>query len=167
MLAASADRQLKAAEQDRAVVQRLASFRSAMLHVLRRELDERPILSDSERLHEYLRADMAFSPVERFRLLCLDVRNRLIRDEVLAQGTVDKAQVYVREVLGRALEVGAASLIVVHNHPSGDLRPSRQDTDLTRRLARLAPELDMSFLDHLIVSSQGVFSFRSAGLIGA
>lgn len=165
VLAASSDRQLKVVGQDSAVVERLNWFRSAMLHVLRGRLNERPILADSECLNDYLRASMAYSGVECFRLLCLDIKNRLLKDEVIAQGTIDRAQVHVREVLGRVLELGAASLIVVHNHPSGDPRPSKDDLELTKKLARLATDLDLLFIDHIIISTQGAFSFRANGML--
>ena len=98
-------------------------------------------------------------------MLFLDTKNQLIADEILSQGTVDHAPVYPREIARRALELSASSLILVHNHPSGDTKPSRADIDVTRELIDALTPFDISIHDHLIAGKNGVTSFKNSGLI--
>src|SRR6185312_16112032 len=101
---------------------------------LERPLRIRQVLSSSSALDAYLRATLVGAPREQFRVLFLDKRNRLIADERMAEGTVDHAPVYPREVIRRALELHAPALILYHNHPSGDPTPSRSDIEMTRQV---------------------------------
>lgn len=114
-------------------MERLGKVRAAILHVLRQPLLSRPILSDWKALLDYLRAEMAFLTVEQVRVLHLDTRNVLIRDEIVSEGTIDQACVHVREVIRRALELGSAGIVMVHNHPTGDPEPSRAAPTSTSR----------------------------------
>ena len=98
-------------------------------------------------------------------MLFLDNRNQLILDEVMNQGTVNHAPVYPREVVRRALELSATSVILVHNHPSGDPTPSKADIDITRQVVEAARTLGISVHDHLVVGRDGVVSFKSKGLL--
>jgi DNA repair protein RadC len=95
----------------------------------------------------------------------LDHKNQLILDEVMNQGTINHAPVYPREVVRRALELSASSLILVHNHPSGDPTPSRADIDITKQVVEAARTLGVSVHDHVVVGRDGVVSFKSQGLI--
>src|SRR4051794_14058459 len=104
------------------------------LRLLETRMEEQPVLSSWEALGEYLHAAMAHSRVEEVRILFLNARNMLIANEALWQGSVDEASVHVREVIARAIALGATALIIVHNHPSGDPAPSQQDIRLTRDL---------------------------------
>ncbi|MGH6948616.1 MAG: RadC family protein [Kiloniellales bacterium] len=126
---------------------------------------ERPVLSSWDRLLDYCRIAMAHAPVEQFRLLFLDKKNRLIADELQQQGTVDHTPVYTREVVKRALELGASALILVHNHPSGDPTPSKADIAMTREVAEAAGKLGILVHDHLVIGRDGHVSFKSAGLL--
>ena len=128
------------------------------------EVADRPVLANWQALLDYLRADMAHHAVERFRVLHLDTRNHLIRDEV-SRGTIDQAAVYVREVIKRALDLGSAAVILVHNHPSGDPSPSRADIDITKAIAAAGKPLGVSVHDHLIIGTKGHASLRAQGLI--
>ena len=112
-----------------------------------------------------MRTQLQHETREQFRVLFLDTKNQLIADEIMSQGTVDQAPVYPREIARRALELSASSLILVHNHPSGDTKPSRADIDITRELIDALMSFDISIHDHLIVGTGGVTSFKSAGLI--
>ena len=125
----------------------------------------RPVLSNWQALLDYLRADMAHHAVERFRVLHLDTRNYLLRDEVMSRGTIDQAAVHVREVIKRALELASAAIILVHNHPSGDPSPSRADIDVTKAIAAAGKPLGIAVHDHLIIGTQGHASLRAQGLI--
>ena len=138
---------------------------AAALRMLASEVIQQPVLSNWQALLDYLRADMAHHPVERFRVLHLNTRNMLVRDEVTGDGTIDQAAVYVREVIGRALELKSASIILVHNHPSGDPAPSRADIDITRTIIAAGKPLGIAVHDHIIIGARGHASLRAQGLI--
>jgi DNA repair protein RadC len=146
-------------------VRYLGIVRDAMLHALRTEALGKPKLDDSQALIDYLSLDMALLPTERLRVLFLNSGNRLLYDETLAEGSVSEAPVYPREIMRRALEVGATALILAHNHPSGDPRPSRGDIDATRRIADAGRALGICIHDHVIVARSGWSSFRAMGLL--
>ena len=143
----------------------LKSAHAAALRLLRAEVAERPVLANWQALLDYLRADMAHHAIERFRVLHLNSRNMLIRDELMSEGSIDEAAVYVREVIRRAIDLGSAALILVHNHPSGDPSPSRADIEITRNIAEAGKRLGVAVHDHIIVGTQGHASLRAQGLI--
>jgi DNA repair protein RadC len=127
--------------------------------------NEQPILASWTQLIDYCRMQMAFQPIEQFRILFLDKKNRLIADEVQQTGTVDHTPVYPREVIKRALELSATAIILVHNHPSGDPSPSSADVRMTREIADTAKPLGITLHDHIIVGKSGHNSLRSLKLI--
>ena len=135
------------------------------VRLLRSETLDRPILSNWQALLDYLRADMAYGGVERFRVLHLNTRNMLIRDEVMSEGSIDQAAVHVREVLRRAMDLGSAAIILVHNHPSGDPAPSRADVAVTRAIADAGAALGVLVHDHIIMGVSGHVSLKAQGLI--
>ena len=143
----------------------LKTAQAAASRLLGQPLRDRPLLSSWTQLLDYCRVAMAHEPVEEVRVLYLDRKNRLIRDERQGRGTVDHTPLYPREVVKRALELGASALIVVHNHPSGDPSPSQADIAMTRQLAEAAAALGLVLHDHLIVARGGHTSFRAAGLL--
>ncbi|MNS78164.1 hypothetical protein D3C72_1117670 [compost metagenome] len=147
------------------VVLDLLQTRALAIAMARSEACQRPVLSSWTALTTYLRAAQAHLAREQFRVLYLDKRNILMRDEHRAEGTTDHAPVYVREVLRRALELSASAMILVHNHPSGDPQPSRADIEMTRKIIDAARVFDIQVHDHLIVGREGTASFRSLGLI--
>ena len=104
---------------------------AAALRLARAEIIEQPVLNNWDRLMDYLTAVLAREKIEQFRVLFLDNRNRLLADEAQARGTINHTPVYPREVVKRALELHASALILVHNHPSGDPSPSRDDIEMT------------------------------------
>jgi DNA repair protein RadC len=165
VLAAPARRLRTVVPDNGAVARHIGAVRGAVKWALRSRLDERPILSTGRALFDYLRLTQGFEQVEMVRLLYLDVSHRLIREEVVARGTVDEAPIYVREIVRRALEVGACGLIMVHNHPSGDASPSSNDVAMTRRLQEGARTMGLILHDHLIVSANGCTSMRAESLI--
>jgi DNA repair protein RadC len=123
------------------------------------------VLGNWQALLDYLRADMAHHAIERFRVLHLNTKNMLVRDEVMSEGSIDQAAVYVREVIRRALEIGSAAIILVHNHPSGDPAASRADIDITRTIAEAGKRLGIAVHDHIIMGAGGHTSLRARGLI--
>jgi DNA repair protein RadC len=138
---------------------------AAALRMLSRTAAAKPVLSNWQALLDYLRADMAHHATERFRVLHLNSKNILIRDELMNEGTVDEAPVYTREVIAAALRYGSAALILVHNHPSGDPSPSKADIDVTRLIATAGKPLNIALHDHIIMASGGHVSLRAKGLI--
>jgi DNA repair protein RadC len=135
------------------------------LALLKSDVSDQPALASWQAVLDYLRADMAYRQNECFRVLYLNSKNALIRDEVMSEGTVDETAVHIREVARRAMELGASSLILVHNHPAGDPAPSRADIALTREIGEVCRRLKISLHDHVIIGATGHASFRSLGLI--
>jgi DNA repair protein RadC len=135
------------------------------LRLLQAEVAARPVLGNWQALLDYLRADMAHHAIERVRVLHLNTRNMLIRDEVMSEGSIDQAQVHVREVIRRAIDLGSAAIILVHNHPSGDPSPSRADIDITRAIVEAGRGLGIAVHDHLIIGTSGYVSLRAKGLM--
>jgi len=131
----------------------------------REEIAAKPVISSWTSLITYVRSQLQHETREQFRVLFLDRKNQLIADEIMSRGTVDQAPVYPREIARRALELAASSLILVHNHPSGDTTPSRADIDVTRELIDALTPFDITVHDHLVVGTSGVTSFKSSGLI--
>jgi DNA repair protein RadC len=138
---------------------------TSALRMLRDPVTAQPVLASWQSLLDYLRADMAHLTIERFRVLHLNSKNVLIRDEIMSEGSIDQAPVYVREVIRRAIDLGSASIILVHNHPSGDCQPSRADITLTREIADVAKRLKIGVHDHVIIGANGHSSMRAAGLM--
>jgi DNA repair protein RadC len=143
----------------------LAGIQTTLLHCLRLPLAERPVISTSKQLLDYLQADMANLITERFRVLFLTSQNELMADDLIWEGTVGEAPAYPREVVKRALEVGATGIILVHNHPSGNHQPSKGDVDATRRIAEACSIMGICLHDHIIISRAGWSSFRRLGLL--
>jgi DNA repair protein RadC len=136
------------------------------LRKVRAEAFNRPIYGDWDRLIPYLHAEMSREQVEKFHVLFLDNRNRLLADEEMQRGTVDHTPVVPREVVKRALELQATGLILAHNHPSGDPTPSRDDIIVTGLIKAAAAPLSITVLDHIVVGNGRWFSFRMQGLLG-
>lgn len=139
---------------------------AAALRAMQRQVLNRPVLASWQALLDYCSAAMAHEANEQFRLLFLDRKNILIADEVQQRGTIDHTPVYPREVVKRALELGAAALILVHNHPSGDPTPSRADIDMTKDIVRAADAVGIVVHDHVIVGKGGRHtSFKAQRLL--
>ena len=143
----------------------LKTVQAAALLMARQELIDRPVIGSWQKLLDYCHAAMAHEKVEQFRLLFLDGRNALIADELQQRGTVNHTPVYPREVVKRALELGAAAIIMLHNHPSGDPTPSQDDIAMTREVAAAADKLGIALHDHVIIGRKGHASLRGLGLL--
>jgi len=143
----------------------LKTVHAAAQRLTKAEVLYRPVLSNWDRLMEYLQAVLARERVEQFRILFLDNKNRLLADEAQAKGTVNHTPVYPREVVKRALELHATAIILVHNHPSGDPSPSHDDIEMTKEIKRAASALGVVLHDHVIVGNGQWLSFRKHGLL--
>lgn len=143
----------------------LALIRATMIDALRQRALIEPVLGTGQALIDYLHAEMAHARIEQFRVLFLDIANRLLRDEVMSRGSIREARVYPREIMRRALEVGATAVILVHNHPSGDPTPSAADIGLTAQIVAAGSTMEVQVHDHLIIGRAGWVSFRQEGLL--
>jgi DNA repair protein RadC len=148
-----------------AVVTNLKIVHAAAVRLAKREAMSKPVLGSFKALLDYCMAAMAREEREQFRILFLDRKNMLIADEVQNKGTVDHTPAYPREVIRRALELSAVSIILVHNHPSGDPTPSRNDVELTKEIVAAAKTLGIAVHDHLIVAKQFHASLKGLGLM--
>lgn len=143
----------------------IRAIRAAGLRILKQEVIGQPVLTSWQRLVEYCQAAMAQEKNEQFRVIFLNKKNEVMADEVQQTGTVDYTPAYPREIMKSALDIGATAIILVHNHPSGDPTPSDADVQLTKQIIAAAKPFDIVIHDHLIVSRNGVSSFKTLGLM--
>lgn len=137
----------------------------AARRLARTAVREQPILGSWQALIDYLTIDMAHLTVERVRVLYMNHQNMLIHDEHVGDGSIDEAAIHPREVIRRALDLGATALILVHNHPSGSPQPSRADIQITNRIAEAGRLLGIVVHDHVIIGREGHVSLKAKGLI--
>lgn len=143
----------------------LKTYYAAAKRLARQQIMNKPVMSNRQAVIDYCRTSMAYEDKEQFRILFLNNKNILIADELQQIGTVNHTPVYPREVMKRALAVGATALILVHNHPSGDPTPSRDDIEMTKRLRDAGKPVGVALHDHFIVGKNGVTSFHEEGLL--
>jgi DNA repair protein RadC len=145
----------------------LRIIRAAAVLYLQQAAEGAECLADADRLSAFWRMRIGALRDEVFEVAYLDTGYRLLRNGVdrLEEGTIDRATVYPGRVVEHAIKRGAAALVLEHNHPNGHVQPSEQDKTLTRALVLAAETVHLKILDHLIVSPDGVFSFRKAGLL--
>jgi DNA repair protein RadC len=165
VIAAPRERLLEIPGVGESVANQLKIVEAAAHRLAKTKVMGRPALSSWSALLDYCTAAMARSETEEFRVLFLDRKNHLIADEVQNRGTIDHTPVYPREIIKRALELGASSIILVHNHPSGDPTPSKSDIAMTREIAGAAKALSIAVHDHLVIGRAGHASFKSLGLL--
>ncbi|WP_226660754.1 RadC family protein [Alteriqipengyuania lutimaris] len=137
----------------------------AARRMARSEVVDRPVIANWHALIDYLSTDMAHLTVERVRVLYLDTKNRLVQDHHVGDGSIDEASIHPREVIRRGLDLGAAALILVHNHPSGNPEPSRADIAVTLRIAEAGRLLGIAVHDHVIIGQGRYVSLKAKGLI--
>lgn len=126
---------------------------------------DEPVISNWDAMVDYCRSTMAYNTIEEFRILFVDKKYHLIGEEVQQRGTVDCVSIHPREVIRSALEKGAKGIILVHNHPSGDVTPSQADIAITRKIKEAGETVEIKLLDHFIVSKYGEFSFLAKGIL--
>ncbi len=143
----------------------LKAVQATLQRALKEQITDRPVISSWTALIDYLQLVMTHEPSEHFRILFLDKKNILIKDEVQSKGTVDHTPLYPREVVKRALELAASAIIMVHNHPSGDPTPSKPDIEMTRQVKAGLAAVHITVHDHVIVGKNRHTSFKSSGLI--
>ena len=143
----------------------LKAVNAIAARMMKQDIMGKPVLNSWPRLMDYCYATMAHETREHFRILFMNKKNELIGDEVQGIGTVDHTPAYPREIMKRALELGATAMILTHNHPSGDAKPSQADVDLTRQIIRAAEPFNITVHDHIIVSRNGYTSLKNQGLM--
>ena len=122
-------------------------------------------ITNNNQLINYLNMSLVKRDIEVFKVLFLNTQNELIAEEDLFKGTLDRSTVYIRELVKRIIKYNAKSIIIVHNHPGGSLKPSGADMELTVRIQEALENIEMRVLDHLIISEKGYFSFLEDGIL--
>ena len=143
----------------------IKSVEALATRMMRQDLEGKPVLNSWTRLMDYCYATMAHEKKEHFRILFLNKKNELIGDEIQGSGTVDHTPAYPREIMKRSLELGATAIILMHNPPSGDPKPSQADIDMTHKIIRAAEPFNITVHDHIIVSRNGYNSMKNNGLM--
>jgi DNA repair protein RadC len=148
-----------------ATVGHLKAVEAAGQRLARAEVAGGTIIDAWDKAITYMRSRIGRSEIEQLMVLYLDAANRLIADRIEQRGTVNQAPAYPREIVKRALEIQATAIILVHNHPSGNPKPSRADIDLTNEIAQAAKALGITLHDHIVVSGGAHASFKAMGLL--
>lgn len=164
VLAAPSDRLKEVKGLGQATIIDFQIVKASAEALLSGEVREKPLLGSWSSVIGYCRAAMAFEDKEQFRILFLDKKNKLIKDEIQQVGTVDHTPVYPREVVKRALELSATAIVLVHNHPSGDPTPSRADIEMTKTISEIASSLGITVHDHIIIAKDGHASLKGLKL---
>ena len=145
-----------------------AQIKAALELSKRMEVDvnekPKPLLKSPEDVATVVKSRLKGKKKEHFLVLCLDTRNRLINDKLVSMGSLDTSIVHPREVFKEAVSSSAASVIFVHNHPSGDPEPSKEDVELTKRLAKAGEIIGIDVLDHIIVCNESYLSLKAKNL---
>ena len=147
------------------MVARLKAVQVVLERILHEPIKENPVIGSWTSLTNFLKVSLRHKTTEHLVVLYLDRKNRLIRNEVHQEGTVDHTPLYPREIVKRALELAASAIILVHNHPSGDPTPSKADIDMTKQVIRALDSVDITVHDHVIVGRNEFLSFRAKQLI--
>lgn len=134
-------------------------------HVGKSRIMHRNVISSWDELQSYCRTQMAEKDIEEFRVIFLDRRNAIIADECVSEGTIDHTPVYPREIARRAITLSASAIVIAHNHPSGDPKPSQADIDMTMHLKDICEGLGIVLHDHLVVGRKEVASFKLLNLL--
>jgi DNA repair protein RadC len=156
---------LKVEGVNEAAVVAIKVTKYAAERLLKEEVKARPVIKSWTQLLDYLRIHIGHNQNEAFHILFLNNKLELIADEQQQKGTINHTPIYPREVVKRALELGASSIILVHNHPSGDVNPSKADIEVTKQVVNAARPLGIEVHDHLVIGAKKHFSFKARGMI--
>ncbi|WP_339047514.1 RadC family protein [Candidatus Mesenet endosymbiont of Phosphuga atrata] len=139
--------------------------KEALTRILKEDIKELPIVNNSQKLVNYLKVSIGQANKEKSRIIYMNKKCRVIADDLQDIGTVDQTPLYVREVIKRALAIGASSIVLSHNHPSGDGHPSSGDIAITKQLNYACHSMDITLIDHIIITARDYFSFKEKGLL--
>lgn len=143
----------------------IRAVREALDLILKMEFKNQPILNNWKAVINYLKVSIGNSRIENFRILFLNKKHILMEDYLQDIGTIDQTPLYIREVIKKALALGAASIIIAHNHPSNEAKPSQADIDITMQLQQACLNVEIKLIDHLIITANKHFSFATNGLL--
>lgn len=161
ILNASQDKLLKISGVTESVYTNTRLIKEILTRSLKTEVENKNILSSWSALIEYLRVTQGNMPTEQFRVLFLNKKNILLADELQEAGTIDQTPVYPREIVKRALFHEASAIILVHNHPSGNPNPSKEDISMTNEIVSACNVIGIIVHDHVIISKNDFYSFKS------
>ena len=141
--------------------------REAALRMTWQKLSEQeaPVLTSYDAIVDYCRAASGYKDREEFRIIFLNAKNRIVAEEVQQRGSINSVAIHPREVMRAAVMKGATAIIMVHNHPSGDVTPSRADIEVTKKIYEALATMDIRLIDHFVVSKNLVYSFNDHGLL--
>lgn len=157
-------------QKNKYITERVAIYFKTIFAIIENELynkmyKERKVISSNTQLLNYLKVSMLKRDIEIFKVLFLNTQNELLCEEDLFKGTLDRSTVYIRELVKKILKYNAKSVILVHNHPAGSLKPSQSDILLTKKIKEALENIEIRVLDHLIISEKGYFSFLENGIL--
>ena len=152
------------------ITERTAIFFKVVCSIIERQLylkihNEKITISSNLQLLDYLKFSLLNREIEVFKVLFLNTQNELLKEEELFKGTIDRSTVYIRELIKKILNYNAKSVILVHNHPAGSLKPSQSDIILTKKIKEIFEGIEIRLLDHIIISEKGYFSFLEGGIL--
>ncbi|BET36017.1 MULTISPECIES: RadC family protein [Wolbachia] len=148
-----------------AAISAIFCVKQAFVRSAREEVKDLPIINNWENLLDYLKVSIGSLNKENFRVIYMNKRYRLIAEDLQNFGTIDQTPIYVREIIRRALLIGSTSIVISHNHPSGDIQPSSSDMFLTRQLAEACKSIGIELIDHIIITFSSYFSFKENRLL--
>ncbi len=146
----------------------LSCFRltkEASLRLIKEELNNKPVLSSWQSVLNYSRVLIGHANKEMFVVFYLNNQNILIAEDIYDYGTVDQVSIYPREIAKRALFLNASAIILAHNHPSGETKPSKSDVEMTNNINTVLKTFNIRLHDHVIISDKNFYSFKTAGLL--
>ncbi|NSM56898.1 DNA repair protein RadC [Wolbachia endosymbiont of Atemnus politus] len=150
---------------NKAAISAIFCVKQAFVRSAREEIKDLPIINNWEKLLDYLRISIGSLNKENFRVIYMNKKYRLIAEDLQNIGTIDQTPLYVREIIKRALLIGSTSIVISHNHPSGDIQPSSGDVSLTRQLAEACKSVGIELIDHIIITFNSYFSFKENRLL--
>ncbi len=157
-------------QKNKYITERVVIYLKTIFNIIEDELYKKIYkskikITNNNQLINYLNMSLVKRDIEVFKVLFLNTQNELIAEEDLFKGTLDRSTVYIRELVKRIIKYNAKSIIIVHNHPGGSLKPSGADMELTVRIQEALENIEMRVLDHIIISEKGYFSFLEDGIL--
>ncbi len=140
-------------------------IREVILNVLHAKIIKKDMLTNWQDMMDYLRIKFGHVTQEKFSIICLDASLHIIKIVTIFEGTIDEATIYTREIVKHALDLGATSIILVHNHFSGNVQPSKSDIELTERIVKSCSFINIQVIDHVIIAADNYFSFKENKII--
>ena len=147
------------------VIATIKIIEASQIKTLKDKIENTSVISNWSELINYCKLNIGSKDTEEFHILYLNTKCHLVKDETHSTGTINSSSVYPREILKEVLKVGATSIIIVHNHPTGDTTPSKADIQITQKIKETLQTIDVSLHDHLIVAKGNYISFKMLGLL--